>query len=186
MNLATSILTMRFAQWSGETGNLMNGYFCCTLVSGRLEEHFSPQIWCTPTTSPSILCVISPVYSLRSSLTTPWTSLDPVFAHLYWPWRKTAFRTRRIQSHTSIWKIWTFVSHGSSTTLRQGKGQCTVMCFRATGLVWFVLLDSRDLYISSSDSIPFSVTWTNNTTYPRTYRRRLLLLTVTTSQRKFA
>ena len=81
MNLANSILVVRFAQWLAETENLIDGYFCCTLVSGRLEEHFPPQIWCTPTTSPSILCAISPVYCLRSSLTVPLTSLDPVFSH---------------------------------------------------------------------------------------------------------
>ena len=61
-------------QWLGETKNLIDGYFCCTLVSGRLEDHFPPQICRTPTTSPSILCVISPVYCLRSSLTVPLTS----------------------------------------------------------------------------------------------------------------
>ncbi len=86
MNLANSILVVRFTQWLGETENLIDVYFCCTLVSGRLEEYFPPQIWCTLTTSPSILCPISPVYCLRSSLTVPLTSLDPVFSHLYWPW----------------------------------------------------------------------------------------------------
>ena len=63
MNLVNSILVVRFAQWLGETENLIGGYFCCTLLSSRLEDHFPPQIWCTPTTSPSILCAISPVFS---------------------------------------------------------------------------------------------------------------------------
>ncbi len=70
--LAKSILVVRFAQWLGETEKLIDGYFCSTLVSGRLEDHFPPQIWCTPTTSPSILCATSSVY--RSSLTLPLTS----------------------------------------------------------------------------------------------------------------
>ena len=88
MILANSILVVRFAHWLGETEDLIDGYFCCTLVSGRLEDHFPPQIWCTPTTSPSILCqeipditsVLSPIFfngTLNFFVSVPWYLVSP-------------------------------------------------------------------------------------------------------------